>query len=102
MQQPAQLRGKFAHFWEGAGLTAQKDCVIISVKLDRKICAILDPSTLPDRIAQFLEGRLVPLQNCTISWGSCLACSWTKSGEIACEGGATSHHAQAGNLLENH
>jgi len=46
---------------------AWKNCIIFLVNGDRKICTILEPSKLPDKIAQFLEGRMVPLQNCTIS-----------------------------------
>jgi len=36
------------------------------MKPDWQNCAILEPSSLLDRIAQFLEERLVSLQNCAI------------------------------------
>jgi len=39
----------------------------------RQGCAILDPSRLPERIAQFLEGRLVALQKCVIFEGKLLS-----------------------------
>ena len=44
-----------------------RNCAIFPVNSNRQICAILEPNKLPDKIAQFLEGRLVPLQNCAIS-----------------------------------
>ena len=43
------------------------NCAIFERKTDKKNCAIMEPTRLPDRIAQFLEGRLVSLQNCVIS-----------------------------------
>ena len=44
-----------------------KNCPIFWMKHDQKNCAILEPSKLPDRITQFLEERLVSLQNYTFS-----------------------------------
>ena len=129
MQQPTWLRGIFVqflggswagcleglrNFWEEQLTTAQdytisrlnsptrRNCVIFPVNNDRQIYAILDPNRLPDRIAQFLEGRLVSLQNCAISWGSYSACNWIKSGETTYEGDATSFDGQAVILQENH
>jgi len=78
------------------------DCAVFLVKVDRQDCTILEPSRLPVRIMQFLGERLVTLQNCIISWGSCSACSWTKFGEISFERNATRYYAHANNLLENH
>lgn len=75
-----------------------RSCTIFSMKSDKKICTILEPSRLLNKIAQFLKGRLVSLQNCAICWGICSACSWTKCGDIAYEGGCnkiwwTSYHS---------
>ena len=40
---------------------ARRDCAIFRVKGDRKICTILEPSRLPERIAQFVEGFAQPI-----------------------------------------
>lgn len=53
----------------GLSRSAEKDFTLFQVKPDWEDCTILDPSKLPDKIVQFLEGRLVSLQNCAIYWG---------------------------------
>ena len=70
------------HICTNYGLTnpARENCAIFTVRVDCENCAIIEPNRLRVMIAQFLEGRLVSLQNCAIYWGSCSTCSWTKSG----------------------
>jgi len=46
-----------------------ENCAIFIVNVDCQNCAILEPCRLPIRIVQFMEGRLVSLQNCTIHGG---------------------------------
>jgi len=59
----------------GLSIPAGRNCAIFSVKLDKNICTILEPNKLPDIIVHFLEGRMVPLENYAIYWGSCSGCN---------------------------
>lgn len=102
------------NFWEEQLTVAQNctisrlsslvgtDCAVFTRKVDWQDCIVYEPIKLIVRIAQFLEGRMVPLHNCAIYWGRCSTCSWTKSENTACEESEISYHAQVGNLLENH
>lgn len=51
----------------GLSRPAGRNCTIFWVKLGWQICAIMEPNRFPNRIVQFLEGRLLSLQNCVIS-----------------------------------
>lgn len=85
----------------GLSSPAGRNCAIFWIMLDWQNCAILEPSRLTNIIVQFVEGRLVAIQNCAISWGSYSTYSWTKSGEIACEGNASRFDRHASFLQEN-
>jgi hypothetical protein len=50
-----------------------KNCTNPAGRVGWQDCAILEPSRLSERIAQFLEGRLVSLQKCTIFKGKLLS-----------------------------
>lgn len=50
-----------------------KICANPAGRVDWQDCAILEPSKLSERIVQFLEGRLVSLQKCTIFKGKLLS-----------------------------
>ena len=52
---------------------AGKMCTNTAGSVGKQDCAILEPNRLPKRIVQFLEGRLVALQKCTIFKGKLLS-----------------------------
>lgn len=67
-----QFLGKADDFYQDCAIPrlsspAGRFCAIFLMKLDWKNCTILEPIKLPDKIVQFLVGRLVSLQNCAIS-----------------------------------
>ena len=78
-------RGGLRNFWAdkltaaqifvnfGLSSSAGENCAIHVGSVDWQNCAILEPNRLPDKIAQFLEGRLVALQKCTIFLGKLLS-----------------------------
>lgn len=50
----------------GLSYSVGPDCLIFSRKTVSLYYAISEPSRLANRFAQFMQGRLVPLENCTI------------------------------------
>ena len=57
----------------GLSNSAGESCTIPTGSVDWQNCVILESSRLSERIAQFLEGRLVSLQKCAIFLGRLLS-----------------------------